>query len=144
MGNTRNCLNVWKQLTTDPEILDFVAHCHIEFTDGPAKYSRESHRNFTAVEQQFISEEVTKLLELVAIVRSNHEEGECISLIFVVPKSDGSHRLIFNLKNCNQAVLYPHFKMDNLASVLTLVTPGAFMASIDLRHAHVLHSLYFL
>ena len=62
--------------------------------------------------------------------------GECISPIFVVLKPDGSHRLIFNFKNCNKAVFYRHFKMDTLASILSLVTPGAYMATIDLPHAY--------
>ncbi len=84
------------------------------------------HRNFTADEHQIISKEVTKLLELGVIINSNHEHGECISPIFLVPKPDGSHRLIFNMKYCNQAVLYRHFKMDTLPSILSLDTPGVY------------------
>ena len=95
-GSTRNCLNVWKRLTTDPGIVDLVSHCLIELAADPAIYSREMHRNFTAVEQQVISEEVARLLERGVTVRSNHAEGECISPIFFVSKPDGLHRLIFN------------------------------------------------
>ena len=135
-GNTRNYLHVWRQFTSDPEILDSVAHCHIEFTDNPANYSLGGHRDFSAADKHVISTEVTKLLDLGVIVSSQHEPGECISPIFVVPKPDGSHRLIFNFKNCSQAVLYRHFKMDTLASILSLVTPIAYMATIDLRHAY--------
>ncbi len=40
------------------------------------------------------------------------------------------------MKNFNQSVLYRHFKMDTLASILSLVTPEAYMATIDLRHAY--------
>ena len=65
-----------------------------------------------------------------------HELGECLSPIFVVPKPDGSYRLIFNFKNCNDAVLFRHFKMDTLNSVINLITPGAYMASLDLKHAY--------
>ena len=49
-GNTRNCLHVWRQITSDSEILDSVAHCHIEFTDNPANYSLGGHRDFSAAE----------------------------------------------------------------------------------------------
>ena len=42
--------------------------------------------------------------------------------------------LIFNFKRCNQAVLYRHFKMDTLAAILSLVTPGVYTASIDLEY----------
>ena len=32
----RNFVSAWKEITSDPEILDFVQHCHIEFTDDPS------------------------------------------------------------------------------------------------------------
>ncbi len=51
-GNTKNCLKVWTQLTSDPEILDYAVHCHIEFTDDPANYSFGGHRNVTADEHK--------------------------------------------------------------------------------------------
>ena len=35
-----------------------------------------------------------------------------ISPIFIRPKKDGSHRVIFYLKKLNEAVSYHHFKMD--------------------------------
>ena len=129
-------MHVWRQITSDPEILDYVAHCHIEFTDNPANYSLGGHRDLSAADKHVISTKVAILLDLGVIVSSHHELGEYISPIFVVPKPDGSHRLIFNFKNCNQAVLYRHFKMDTLASILNLVTPRAYMATTDLQHAY--------
>ena len=135
-GNTRNFVSAWNELTADPEILDYVQHCHIEFTDDPSLYSTHGHQQFSAAQRHNISVEVNKLLELDVISKSVHAPGECISPIFVVPKPDGSYRLIFNFKHCNQAVLYRHFKMDALTAILTLVTPGCYMASIDLKHAY--------
>ena len=87
-------------------------------------------------QQNNISIEVDKLLKLVVISKPMHVERECISPIFAVPKPDGSYRLIFNFKHCNQAVLYRHFKMDTLTVILNLVTPACYMASIDLKHAY--------
>ena len=46
------------------------------------------------------------------------------------------HRLIFNLKNCNQSVLYRHFKMDSWSSVIKMISPWDFFASLDLKHAY--------
>ena len=34
-GRTNQCLSEWVKLTTDPEILDIVKHCHIEFSQDP-------------------------------------------------------------------------------------------------------------
>ena len=51
-----------------------------------------------------------------------HEFGEYISPIFLRPKSDGSYRLILNLKELNSHLESIHFKMDNINSVLKLIT----------------------
>ena len=61
-----------------------MAHCHIEFTDNPAKYSLESHRNFAAV-AAVISEEVTELLELGVIVRSIAMKKENVLYLSLSP-----------------------------------------------------------
>ena len=59
-----------------------------------------------------------------------------MSTIFVRPKKDGSYRLILNLKPLNEFVSYYHFKMDNIHTLLKLMRPGCFMASVNLKDAH--------
>ena len=81
-------------------------------------------------------------MDLGAIVPSSHEPGEFISPIFVRPKDDGSFRLILNLKKLNEHTEYIHFKMDTLASILTLVRPGAFMAKVDIKDAYYSVPIY--
>ena len=44
--------------------------------------------------------------------------------------------MILNLKNLNKDIEYNHFKMDTLLVALTLITPGCYMASIDLKDAY--------
>ena len=135
-GRTNQCLPEWVKLTTDPEILDIVKHCHIEFSQDPCLFSFHGQRNFNSRQQAIVNEEVDKLLDLGVLSPSRHEQGECLSPIFVTPKRDGSYRLVFNFKNCNQAVLYRYFKMDTLNSVISMISPGAYFASLDLKHAY--------
>jgi hypothetical protein len=59
-----------------------------------------------------------------------------LSPIFITPKKDGTSRVIFNLKALNQFVSYHHFKMDTLDTAITLMRPGCFMTSIDLKDAY--------
>ena len=99
-------------------------------------FSIHGQRNFISGQQAIVNQEVDKLLDLGVVSPSRHEQGKCLSPIFVTPKRDGSYRLIFNFKNCNQAVLYRHFKMDTLNSVISMISPGAYFASLDLKHAH--------
>ena len=70
------------------------------------------------------------------VVESIHETGEFLSPIFPVGKPDGSLRIILNLKELNQSVEYLHFKMDSIKVVLSHVTKGCFMASLDLKQAY--------
>ena len=56
------------------------------------------------------------------ITRCNHEEGEIYLPIFLKKKTDGSFRLILNLKSINKNIEKQHFKMETITSVLKLVT----------------------
>ena len=64
------------------------------------------------------------------------EEGEFVSSIFTRPKKDGTLRMILNLKSLNKFVTYHHFKMDTIWTAIRLMTPGCYMASIDLKDAY--------
>ena len=90
-GRTNQCLPEWVKLTTDPEILDIVKHCHIEFSQDPCLFSFHGQRNFNSGQQAIVNEEVDKLLDLWVLSPSRHEQGECLSPIFVTPKRDGSY-----------------------------------------------------
>ena len=83
-----------------------------------------------------VENEIQKLLYKGVIVNSYHEQGEYISPIFSVPKSDGSICLILNLKQFNEFVKFTHFKMESIHTILELVTPCCWMASIDLKDAY--------
>ena len=70
------------------------------------------------------------------IVRTDRETGGFISPIFLREKKDGSHCMILNLKALNKSIVYHHFKMDTLSSVIKLMRPNCFMATIDLKDAY--------
>ncbi len=64
------------------------------------------------------------------------EEGDFVSPIFTRPKKDGTHRMILNLKSLNKFITYYHFKMETVWSAIRSMTPGCYMASIDLKDAY--------
>ena len=70
------------------------------------------------------------------MIPCEHDQGEFISPIFLRDKNDGSHRLILNLKGLNKYLEYKHFKMQTFQSVLFLIQPDCFMATIDLKDAY--------
>lgn len=92
--------------------------------------------SFNEKEISAIDAEIQKLLDKGVIVETENENEQFISPIFLRPKKDGKYRLIRNLKYLNQFIQYHHFKMDSLFSVLRMITPGCYMASIDLKDAY--------
>ena len=104
-----------------------MQHCLVEFISDPSQFSVQGQKNFSLQQQAVVHSEIDYLLQLGVVSRSSHEIGECLSPIFVIPKSDGSRRLIFNVRICNQSVLYRHFKMDALSSVIKMISPGDFL-----------------
>ena len=75
---------------------------------------------FNVENPKHISGWIQEFLGLAVIEPCNHDIGELISPIFLVGKSDGSHRKIINLKHLNKSVTYEHFEMENVASLCQL------------------------
>ena len=86
--------------------------------------------------QPTIQGEVNKLLEKRVVVECEHEPVEYISPIFLREKTDGTQRLILNLKHLNKYLEYKHFKMQTLQIILTLIQPNCYMATIDLKDTY--------
>ena len=91
---------------------------------------------FDSEESQIISSELDNLLTNGVIVKSQHCHGEFLSPIFLRKKKTGGYRLILNLKNLNQYISNHRFKMESLTSAILLMTPGCYMASVDLQDAY--------
>ena len=133
LGKFTHC---WQKITSDTEILQMVSGQYLEFDTKPCQTHPPAMKCFSAEKNDIISKEVANLLQKAVIIETRHEPGEFISSVFVRPKKDGSHRMILNLKNLNKHVQYNHFKMDTLQSVISLMTPNCFMASVDLKDAY--------
>ena len=66
---------------------------------------------FSSKEELFLACEIKSLWQKGFTKESQHEEGELISSIFLVPKSEDSFRIILNLKRLNENMPYIRFKM---------------------------------
>lgn len=68
-------------------------------------------------------------------------DDQFLSSIFLHPKPDGSWRFILNLKKLNNFVNTVHFKLEDVRTAVKLMTPGCYMATIDLKNAYYLLSV---
>ena len=73
-----------------------------------------------------------------AIEEINPSSPSCVSNLFLVTKKDGGFRPIINLKPLNRRYLSPpHFRMDSIKDVASLLRLGDWAASIDLKDAYL-------
>ena len=129
----------WKDITDDPEVLDWVEHCHLEFIDDVSPVQEPDYKviKFNDTESAIIDSEIVKLLNKGVIVEAPHSQGEFVSSIFLRLKKNGvDYRMILNLKELNKSIVYRHFKMDSLKTATDLMTQGCFMASVDIKDAY--------
>ena len=137
-GRLANYIDYWRTLTSDPNILDMVSGCHLEFVDNtpPVQTKPPWPLPFNDRETEIVDTELDKLLAKGVVAPAEHCDGEFISNIFLRKKRDGSFRTILNLKDFNHSIPYHHFKMETLQSAIKLMRPGCYMASVDLKDAY--------
>lgn len=136
-GKLKDCYENWLKLTSDTEILDIVNGYKIEFSGKPCQlFVPQLQKNWSLEDFETCELEIAKLLQKKAIVPCQHEKDEFISPVFTTPKKDGTSRMILNLKGLNKFVQYCHFKMESFSTVVNMVKPNCYMASIDLNDAY--------
>ena len=91
---------------------------------------------FNEHEYSVVYQAIRKLIQKGVIMKVKYSPGQIASAIFLLPKKDGTFRLILNLKRFNEFVTHHHFKMDSLQAIIKLVTPNCFMASTDMKDAY--------
>ncbi|KAJ8043466.1 hypothetical protein HOLleu_10559 [Holothuria leucospilota] len=138
-GQLKLFYNNWCKITSDPFILRAIKGYTIEVdSKNPPHYDGSRVRYFRRKpsEQMAISNEIIKLHEKGIIEPCARETGDFLSNIFTRPKKDGGLRLILDLSDFNQHLLYKHFKMDNIHTAIHLVTKNCYLASVDLKDAY--------
>ena len=122
--------------TSDPYSLRSVSGDVIDFNQPLESQHQYKEKSISRQHASLIKQEISSLLCKNVIKICTHEKGEFISPIFCVPKKDGTFRLILNLKQWNSFVSYHHFKMETIHSILAMITPNCWMASVDLTDAY--------
>ena len=135
-GQTSNYIDQWKTITSDPWVIENVKGIVIPFVEEPVQSSVPFPYKLSAQEKLTVDTEVESMLLKGVIEEAVSETGEWISNIFVVPKPDGSGRIILDLTQLNKLVEYQHFKMESLNTAKELLHLDAFMASVDLKDAY--------
>ena len=128
-------LNEWSSLTDDHELLTIIAQgLKLRFAETPR--DRDPLQYPVGVqEQNFINSEIQDLLAKKVIEHTTIQKGDYFSPIFIRKNKDDSQRIILNLKALNANIDTDHFKMESIKDVLNMITPGCYLASVDLKKA---------
>ena len=111
----------------------------LEFARTPPETGSRRTRFHAKDGVSIILEEVSGLCTKSAIVPvpSGQRGKGNYSTYFLVDKKDGGKRPILNLKKLNQFLVKCTFKVETLSTIISIMTPGVWLASIDLQDAYL-------
>ena len=109
----------------------------MEFHANPQQGAIPPTIQLDAQKTQALTKEVKDLAGKAAIQRAQPSREGFTSPLFLVPKSDGSWRLVINLKALNKFVITRHFKMESVRAVKGIMQEGDWMIKLDLKDAYL-------
>jgi len=128
----------WREITFDPFILQSIAGYRLPFLHQPPLQKKEPRVSLSEADNRVCALEIDNLLRKGAIERVTDCTGQFLSSFFVIRKSSGGWRFILNLKHLNRFINAPHFKLEDWKTVIRLISPKDFLASVDLQDAYFL------
>lgn len=131
-------LSSWRALISDPRILQAVSGYKLPFIHSTPLQTVEPSVRLSRAKQLICQREIANLCAKGAIEPVLDCKGQFLSSFFVIRKSSGGWRFILNLKNLNKFIFAPHFKLEDWKTVIRLLSPGDFLASLDLQDAYFL------
>ena len=125
-------------ITQDPWVLQTVQGFQLPLVGQPTQATAPPQLQLSLEQQDLVSTEVQAMIEKRAISVVQPDQRGFVSQIFLVPKKDGGHRPVVNLKALNKFIVEEHFKMEGFHMVKDLVKPGDWLAKLDLKDAYFL------
>ena len=113
-------------------------------TSIPLNTSHKTEKLCSDPEKMLFMKEISRLLQKSAIKQVKISEKSYVSSIFLrEKKSKTTHRLILNLEKFNENVVYQHFKINSLSTVLNMVKKDCYNASVDFQ-MYTIQYLYYV
>ncbi|KAG2212976.1 hypothetical protein INT45_013285 [Circinella minor] len=127
----------WARLSHSPWLHSVIKHGFKIHFDRPPPLSSQPRLQpkLNYQQQQLLQQEIDQLIQKRALEPVYDPSPGFYSQMFVIPKKNGGHRPICNLKPLNQFLTAPAFKMETIQEVLRMIRPSDYMTSIDLTDA---------
>ena len=124
-------------ITQDTWVLENVQGHRLELIQTPWQAAAPEEPHLSPELENCMAEEVSKLVQKGAVSLVDHPEPDSfVSRMFLVPKGDGSHRPIIDLRELNKFIRWEHFKMEGIHLLKDLLQKGDWMVKLDLKDAY--------
>jgi hypothetical protein len=132
----RKCWKCWKALHSTPKfVLDWIKNSlDIPLSHFPHSYLAPNYSLFP-MKEEFVDSELQRLLQCGVIEERLHHP-RVVFPIGVVSKKNEKMRMIIDQRWLNRHVVCPKFKYEDLENLATLIRPGDWIGTLDLKDSY--------
>lgn len=136
-GQLRFYIDQWESLEAPESLLNIINGYTIPFGKIPPliRFNELELSRFETKSSPQMDEEMLKMRR-EGIVKETQVKSGFLSTMFLIPKSDGSFRQIFNLKRLNDFLLIKEFKLISHYKVPNFLQKGDFLLKVDFSQAY--------
>ena len=140
--------HTWEEKGAPPDLVNIIKCGHrINFKSRPGLTLplKQFETRLSPQQADIVKSEVDELVMKKALRILPYSEAVknpgYYSKIFVVPKPNGKHRVIINMRPLNKHIEKETFRMESEKEVRTLLQPGSWASVVDLSDAYYLVSI---
>lgn len=137
-GRLCHFYHTWERLTQNTTILSWIRGYKISFDSKPIQKFLPKQLNLLGEDIKDMAQAMEDLLSKGAVVQCTPCAEQFISNVFMIDKPNGKKRFILNLKQLNNFVHTPHFKLEDHKVVSQIIQGGHYLGHIDLKDAYYL------
>lgn len=119
-------------------VLNAIEGYRIPFISTPPARASLAEPRLSPSDSSACDTEIERLLIKKAVVAVEPDANQFLSSFFLIEKSSGGKRFILNLRDLNTFINPPHFKLEDWRTVVRLMLPETYMATLDLEDAYLL------
>lgn len=96
------------------------------FSTKPIQVHKYREPKWSPTEFIQLDNAIKKLIKIGAVSKVSYCKTQFVSNIFLVPKPNGTNRMILNLKSLNEFIHCKHFKLEDCKVVMRLISKNCF------------------
>lgn len=133
-ASLRESAEEWREIGAPLSVIQWIERgVEIPFTQLPAEQVSFKNKLFNKLETQFLDKEIQDLCDQRCIVKCEVRPF-IVSPINLVPKKDGSFRLITDLRYLNSLCKPNKFLYEDISDVLDIVEPRDALITLDIKN----------